>query len=186
MHVKSLIEYVYAGRKRKNGEPVTAHLYGVRNILVEEGIHEESMLDTALLHDILEDTDLTLDYLALKFGDKTAKLVDLLSKDPAWNTSYCRMKSSMDEIELSWIDYPEAVTIKMADRLHNLYTIDGFKPEKQREYIQETEEVLFPIFERIYEQNNLGRLKKVIYNLLQRLRKEIQLIDERLSQTKAV
>ena len=180
MVIKQFVEQIYEGRKRKNGEPVTAHLYGVMNILAAEGVTEQTILNASLLHDILEDTDLTLDYLSLRFGEKTAKLIDLLSKNPCWNTSYCKMKSSMDEIEVSWLDYPEAMAIKMADRLHNLYTIDGFKKEKQQEYLEETIELLIPVFERTLKKNNLGYLKSVIFNLLKKLRDESLTIYQRL------
>jgi GTP pyrophosphokinase len=180
MVIKRFVEQIYAGRKRKNGEPVTAHLFGVREILVAEGVTEHTLLEAALLHDILEDTDLTPEYLALRFGEKTAKLIDMLSKNPCWNTSYCKMKSSMDEIEVSWLDYPEAMAIKMADRLHNLYTIDGFKKEKQQEYLEETIELLIPVFERTLKKNNLGYLKNVIFSLLKKLRDESLAIYQRL------
>jgi len=118
--------------------------------------------------------------LALKFGDKIGKLVEILSKNSDWNTSYCKMKSSMDEIEGSWEDYPEAVVIKMADRLHNLYTIDGFNTAKQEEYIQETEELLIPVFERIYESKNFSHFKTVIEKLLAKLKAEVAHIQKSL------
>jgi hypothetical protein len=182
----NFIEHVYAGRTRKNGKPVTTHLYGVRDILIEAGIRDESVLNAALLHDILEDTDLDLEILAVKFGEKTANLVKLLSKNPFWKTSFCRMKSFMDELEIYCVDYPEALLIKLADRLHNLYTIDGFKLDKQRDYVRETMEILMPVFYRTVRNNNLGEYKKATMEILSMIRHEIESINEKLEGLKAV
>jgi len=147
MNVHALINLLHQGQKRKTGEPYTSHLYAVRDILIEEGIRDKTILESALLHDTLEDSDITNEYLALWFGSKVAGIVDVVSKSPAWHTSYCRMKSNLNEMQLAWIQYPEAILIKMADRLHNLRTIQGFSQEKQQAYLRETKEHLLPLFQ---------------------------------------
>ncbi len=147
--IEPLIDYLYKGRKRKNGEPYARHSYAVRDILAEQGVNDPTVLAAALLHDVLEDTYISREYLVLRFGRKIARIVHLLSKNPAWHTGYCRMKSNIDEMELLWRRYPETVLIKIADRLHNIRTIKGFSAAKQQEYLAETEHMLLPFFRRI-------------------------------------
>jgi GTP pyrophosphokinase len=171
MKIEDFLDFFYGGKKRKNGEPAVSHCYEVRKILKEAGIKEESILNAAMLHDVIEDYFLNSEYLSLKFGEKVAKLVDILSKNPAWNTSYCKMKSSMDEVEGSWADYPEAVVIKMADRLHNLRTAEGLKPKKRIEYLEETDEILVPLFECIIRDNPSSHYRPAMKKLLIKIRR---------------
>ncbi|MDP2691159.1 MAG: HD domain-containing protein [bacterium] len=172
MNIRAFLEHVYEGKKRKTGAKASSHPIAVRKILVDEGIKEEAILNAALLHDVLEDTSITKEYLRLRFGDKVAELVDLVSKLSSWNTSYCKMKGSLDDMEQAWSVHPESVLIKMADRLHNLQTIHGFSPEKQNEYIDETNDMLLPLFERIIKNNRLSYLQKSLLSLYDRLEKE--------------
>lgn len=167
------MDFFYGGKKRKNGEPAVSHCYEVRKILKEVGIKEESILNAAMLHDVIEDYFLNSEYLSLKFGEKIAKLVEILSKNPAWNTSYCKMKSSMDEVEGSWADYPEAVVIKMADRLHNLRTAEGLKPKKRVEYQKETDEILIPLFECIIRDNSSSHYRPAMKKLLTKIKRAV-------------
>lgn len=180
MDIEAFIEHIYKGKKRKTGENSTSHMYATRDILKSVGVKEETILNAALLHDIIEDTTISREYLILKFGSNMVKLLDLLSKDEMWHTSYCRIKGSLDEMEASWVNYPEAILIKMADRLHNLQTIEGFRTEKQERYINETEELLIPLFEKILNKNNLGYYKESISKLLERLHEEVKKIKKRL------
>lgn len=183
MRVNLFLEYVFAGKKRKTGDPYVAHPYAVRDILEQVGVREQSILVAALLHDVLEDTNISKEYLALRYGRKIAEIVDILSKVTSWQTSYCRTKSNVDRIETLWVSHPEAVMIKMADRIHNLQTIEGFKLEKQKTYIAETKEDLLPLFYEVLARNHLGLLKRHIEKLLRRLNQEIETIEKRLSLT---
>lgn len=169
MNIELFLDRLYQQKRRKTGEPAVNHLYAVRQLLVEQGVDDDEVLTAALLHDVLEDTDLSRDYLSLRFGDRVAHIVNLLSKKEMWNTSYCRMKSAMDEMEAEWTEYPEAIVIKMADRLHNLMTIHGFDAEKQKEYLAETEETLMPVFELILEKVPLERYRIPVSNLYEQL-----------------
>jgi GTP diphosphokinase / guanosine-3',5'-bis(diphosphate) 3'-diphosphatase len=169
MDISHFLDFLYAGKKRKNGEPAVSHFFAVRDILKAEGVREEYILNAALLHDVMEDHNLSLEYLVLKFGEKVAKLVEILSKNPGWNTSYVKMKSSMDEVESSWADYPEAVMIKMADRLHNLRTAEGLPAERRLDYVEETYEILIPLFETILKTNKLGYYRQVMKSLLAKI-----------------
>jgi len=169
MSIECLIEVIHQGQKRKTGEPYTSHLYATRDILKDVGITNKIILTTALLHDSLEDTYLTKRYLEIHFGQRVADIVDFVSKKTFWKTKYCKMKGSMYEIETNWNSYPEAMLVKMADRIHNLKTLSGFTPEKQKIYIKQTKEILLPLFEKIIDRNNYGDIQKPLKKLIQKI-----------------
>lgn len=180
MRIEQFMEHVFSGKIRKTGDSYTSHPYAVRDLLIKQGVTEQSILDAAVLHDVIEDSHITKDYLSLRFGAKVAEIVSILSKSTAWLTSYCKMKSNLDQMENQWVQYPEAILIKMADRLHNLQTINGFKPEKQKEYLKETTEMLMPLFSSIIRQNNLSSLDKPFKGLYSELEKEITIAQHNL------
>jgi hypothetical protein len=169
MNINTFIEQIHHGQKRKTGEPYTDHLHSVKSILEQQGISDETILHAALLHDSLEDGNVTKNFLAASFGKKVAEIVDVLSKKDFWHTSYCKMKSNLDEMENTREEYPEAVLIKMADRIHNLQTLHGFSPKKQQEYLEETQELLIPAFENVLRKNQESRWQKPMQNLLQQI-----------------
>lgn len=180
MDISHFLEFVYEGKKRKTGEKATSHFYEVQKLLKNVGVTDKEILDAALLHDILEDTNLNKNYLALKFGERVMQIVYILSKEAIWNTSYCKMKSNIDAMENTWADYPEAVLIKMADRLHNLQTIDGFRIPKQHEYIEETYEILIPMFDNAIKKGHVGYLKPMMQKILKDLKQEAAKIQKKL------
>ena len=173
------IGIVHKGQKRKTSEDFTDHLQAVRKLVSEAGIRDQYILDAALLHDTLEDGNITKEYLALRFGGKIAEIVDTLSKDDIWLTDYTKMKSNLDALELAWMRYPEATLIKIADRIHNLRTIHGFSPKKQLEYLHETTAYLLPLFQRILQQVNLGKLRHPVEHLVNTLEQDIKMIKNR-------
>jgi len=154
MKAEVLLQHLFGDKVRKTGDPYMSHPYAVKQILKDNGINDKNLLDAALLHDVIEDSHITSDYLKIRFGAKVSKIVDILSKKSVWTNSYCKMKSNLDQMSNEWVEHPEAILIKMADRLHNLQTIEGFKLEKQKEYIKETKDLLLPLFKSIIRQNN--------------------------------
>ena len=182
MNIKALIEHIHRKQKRKTGEPYTSHLYAVREILQNEGITNQTTLNAALLHDSIEDCpNVTREYLATIFGKRLAEIVAIISKNQSWNTRHCQNKNYVDTMEASWPEYPEVVLIKMADRLHNLRTIEGFNSRKQYKYLKETKELLLPMFLRIIAINNSGDLKKYMESLHEKIICEVENIELRLS-----
>ena len=181
MNTSHLVAVLYDGKKRKTGEPAVTHLYAVRDILSAHGINDQTILDAALLHDVLEDTSLSEDYLELRFGAKVISIIRILSKNAQFHTPFVKMKSTLDEIESVLRIHPEALVIKMADRLHNLRTLHGFDQEKQHEYLEETHTLLLPLFQRIVESNHLGSLHETSVALLKELAEELQLQEQKLS-----
>ncbi len=180
MNIEAFLEHIYKGQKRKTGENYTSHLYATKKILEEAGVTDETILKAALLHDIIEDTQISKEYLILKFGASVVRILELLSKEDMWHTSYCRAKANLDAMEASWVNYPEAILIKMADRLHNLQTIEGFGLKKQGSYLAESKNLLLPLFKGVLVRNNLGYLRNPIIKLLDRLECEIMEIEKRL------
>jgi len=138
-------EGVHRGQKRKTGHPFITHPLGVANILYEAD-GTEDMICVALLHDVVEDADISIRDLTDLFGKRIAKLVELLSKEKCWRTSYCRVKSNLNEIKDVWEEYPEAIVVKMADRLHNIQTLGGFSSSQKNRNILWKQKKFFFLF----------------------------------------
>lgn len=186
LNIEAFIELVHRGQKRLTGEKYTYHLYAVRDILKEEGVTSPIVLHAALLHDVLEDTDVTREYLELWFGERVASIVFFLSKSEKvfWNTNYCRLQSHLNLLEECLRDYPEAILIKMADKLHNLRTIHGFRREKQLRYLDDVKNVFIPLFKKAKDQNIFIQFTDVVESLLKKLRDEVLLIEKELNGTR--
>ena len=174
MAIEALIHILHKNQKRKSGDDYVTHPLAVRNILVKVGVSNDIILNAALVHDVLEDSTISKDYLVHKCGSKVANIVDILTKKSIWKTSYAKMNSSLSEIGQHWIDYPEATVIKMADRLHNLQTVQAFSLRKQQEYIAETQNLLLPLFRKILKKKGLGELENPISKLLRKIENEVQ------------
>ena len=181
MNIEALVEHIHRRQKRKTGEPYTSHLYAVRDILVEAGVRDKKIIAAALLHDSLEDTDISKEYLQFRFGDKVTKIVDLVSKKAFWNTKFCKMKSKMDEMEQMCQEYPEAVLIKMADRIHNLETLHVFPLAKQRAKMKETNDLLIPLFHKIVKQERWQHLSPIFQILYSKISLTVKIQEHRLS-----
>lgn len=183
MNAARFAEIIHKGQKRRTGDAYVSHLYAVRNHLIDAGITEPQILDAALLHDCLEDGDISKEYLSFRFGQSIADIVDALSKETAWHTNYCRMKSNLEALERAWVPYPEAIVIKIADRLHNLQTLDGFSLQKRAEYLQETTHELVPLFRKVLLTGAASKYSRPIQSLLDSLENEICNSIRRLPKT---
>jgi GTP diphosphokinase / guanosine-3',5'-bis(diphosphate) 3'-diphosphatase len=145
-----LAQELHAGQQRATGDPYIVHPLIVTEILAGYGM-DSATLQAALLHDTVEDTPATLDAIAAEFGDEVASLIDGVTK--------------LDRIEFSSREEAQAATIrkmviamardvrvlliKLADRLHNIRTIDPLPPEKQRRIAEETLEIYAPLAHRL-------------------------------------
>ncbi len=169
-----LSKELHQHQKRKTGDPYIMHPSAVAKILYDVG-GTEDMLCAGLLHDTLEDTDAEREHLEQLFGIRMAKIVELLSKEKSWQTKYCRMKSNLDEMESVWHEYPEAIIVKMADRLHNIQTLNGFiSLEKKQACLIETKELLLPLFKQTLERGNFKPYFPIIRKLLKRLSTKVE------------
>ncbi len=136
--------------RRKSGEPYIFHPIAVAMICVEEiGLGVRSTI-CGLLHDTVEDTDITLDDIKGEFGNEIAKIVDGLTKiSTVMDTNSSQQAENFKKILLTLTDDPRVILIKLADRLHNMRTLDSMKQEKQLKIASETIWVYAPLAHRM-------------------------------------
>jgi GTP pyrophosphokinase len=136
--------------RRKSGEPYILHPLAVSRICVEEiGLGVRSTI-CALLHDTVEDTDVTLDDIEREFGSEIARIIDGLTKiSNVVDANSTQQAENFKKILLTLTDDPRVILIKLADRLHNMRTLDSMKPEKQLKVSSETVYVYAPLAHRM-------------------------------------
>src|SRR6187200_1237630 len=136
--------------RRKSGEPYILHPLAVARICVEEiGLGVRSTI-RALLHDTVEDTDITLEDVQREFGSEIAKIVDGLTKiSNVIDVNASQQAENFRKILLTLTDDPRVILIKLADRLHNMRTLDSMKREKQLKIASETVYVYAPLAHRM-------------------------------------
>ena len=136
--------------RRKSGEPYILHPLAVAMICVEEiGLGVRSTI-CSLLHDTVEDTDITLDDVERVFGAEIARIVDGLTKiSTIIDASLSQQAENFKKILLTLTDDPRVILIKLSDRLHNMRTLDSMKREKQLKISSETVYVYAPLSHRM-------------------------------------
>ena len=151
--VKKAFEYCvlkHEGQKRCSSEPYYTHPFNVALIIVSLGMDSKS-IEAALLHDVVEDTDATLDDIKREFGEEVALLVDGVTKIGRLNfsTKEQQQAESLRKMLIAMGQDIRVIIIKLADRLHNMRTIDAMPPQKQRDKSVETLEIYAPIAHRL-------------------------------------
>jgi GTP pyrophosphokinase len=136
--------------RRKSGEPYILHPIAVAKICVEEiGLGVRSTL-CALLHDTVEDTDITLEDIRLEFGEEISRIVDGLTKiSNVIDVNASQQAENFKKILLTLTDDPRVILIKLSDRLHNMRTLDVMKREKQLKIASETIFIYAPLAHRM-------------------------------------
>jgi GTP diphosphokinase / guanosine-3',5'-bis(diphosphate) 3'-diphosphatase len=136
--------------RRKSGEPYILHPIAVAKICVEEiGLGVRSTI-CSLLHDTVEDTDISLDDIQKEFGSEIGKIVDGLTKiSNVIDVNASQQAENFRKILLTLTDDPRVILIKLADRLHNMRTMDSMKQEKQLKISSETVYVYAPLAHRM-------------------------------------
>ncbi len=140
----------HEGQKRISGEDYYYHPFNVAKIVVSLGMDSESIA-ASLLHDVVEDTDISIEYIKSIFGDEVALLVDGVTKIGKLNFSSKEQQQaeSLRKMLIAMGKDIRVIIIKLADRLHNMRTIDAMRPQKQRDVSVETLEVYAPIAHRL-------------------------------------
>ncbi len=151
--VRSAFELAVEAHKtmrRKSGEPYILHPLAVAMICVEEiGLGVRSTI-CALMHDTVEDTDVTLEDVQREFGGEIAKIVDGLTKiSTVLDTNSSKQAENFKKILLTLTDDPRVILIKLADRLHNMRTLDSVKRENQLKISSETVYIYAPLAHRM-------------------------------------
>ena len=136
--------------RRKSGEPYIFHPLAVAMICVEEiGLGVRSTI-CALLHDTVEDTDVTLEDIQTEFGLEISKIIDGLTKiSTVVDNNTSQQAENFKKILLTLTHDPRVILIKLADRLHNMRTLDSMKQEKQLKVSSETVYVFAPLAHRM-------------------------------------
>src|ERR1700759_5489187 len=141
-HVRDAFEMAaeaHRTMRRKSGEPYILHPLAVAQICVEEiGLGVRSTI-CSLLHDTVECTDISLDDVQREFGNEIAKIVDGLTKiSNVIDVNASQQAENFRKILLTLTDDPRVILIKLADRLHNMRTLESMKREKQLKISSET------------------------------------------------
>lgn len=146
----NLAKEAHEGQFRDSGEPYILHPVSVAEILVNLGMDTESIV-AALLHDVVEDTEVTLEEVEKEFSKTIAMLVDGVTKlgRIPFSSKEERQAENIRKMLLAMSEDVRVIIIKLCDRLHNLRTLSVRNPQKQRETAKETMEVYSPIAHRL-------------------------------------
>ena len=153
----------HKGMRRHSGEPYILHPLAVARIVVKEIGLGSTSICAALLHDVVEDTDFTVDDIRNHFGDKIAKIVEGLTKisGGVFGEKASTQAENFRKLLLTMSDDIRVILIKIADRLHNMRTLDSLPPAKQYKIAGETQYIYAPLAHRL----GLFRIKTELENL---------------------
>ena len=170
------------GVRRRSGEPYIIHPISVAQIVVQEiGLGYKSIV-AALVHDVVEDTEYTIEDIERLFGAKVASLVDGLTKiKSAIDSKTSGQAENFKRILLTLNDDVRVILIKLADRLHNMRTLDFMPDHKKSKVISETMYIFIPLAHRL----GLYSIKSELENiwLFHTLPSQYEFIQSRIAQT---
>ncbi|MFE4372420.1 RelA/SpoT family protein [Streptomyces sp. NPDC056835] len=160
-----LAEASHRGQFRKSGEPYITHPLAVTLILAELGA-ETTTLTASLLHDTVEDTEVTLDQVRAEFGDEVCYLVDGVTKLEKVDYGAAAEPETFRKMLVATGNDVRVMSIKLADRLHNMRTLGVMRPEKQARIAKVTRDVLIPLAERLGVQALKTELEDLVFAIL--------------------
>ena len=162
-----LSDAAHAGQFRVSGEPYIFHPLAVAEILAEWHLDSQALM-AALLHDVVEDTAITKQEIAEKFGKAVAELVDGLSKldKIEFQTEVHAQAENFRKMLLAMARDVRVILIKLADRLHNMRTLGAMPPEKRQRIARETLEIYAPIANRLGLNSVYGELEDLSFRHL--------------------
>ncbi|HHZ20258.1 MAG TPA: bifunctional (p)ppGpp synthetase/guanosine-3',5'-bis(diphosphate) 3'-pyrophosphohydrolase [Firmicutes bacterium] len=148
--VYAYAEAVHAGQKRDSGEDYIQHPLNVAAILVDMDMDATS-IQAALLHDVVEDTGVTIDEIGELFGDKVKELVDGVTKLSrlSFQSKQEQQMENLRKMFLAMAHDLRVILIKLADRLHNMRTLKHLQEDKQRAIAKETLDIYAPLTHRL-------------------------------------
>jgi len=143
-------DQAHQGQMRRSGEPYITHPVSVALILASLHLDTPTII-AALLHDVVEDTGITKEDVGEKFGPQVAELVDGLSKldKIEFQSATEAQAENFRKMLLAMSQDVRVILVKLADRLHNMQTLDVMKPDKRRRIARETLEIYAPIANRL-------------------------------------
>ncbi|MBY4675517.1 bifunctional GTP diphosphokinase/guanosine-3',5'-bis pyrophosphate 3'-pyrophosphohydrolase [Marinobacterium arenosum] len=143
-------EQAHDGQRRKSGEPYVTHPLSVASILAQMHMDHQSLM-AAMLHDVIEDTEINYEGVSSQFGDTVADIVDGVSKlaHLDFETKAEAQASNFQKMVLAMAEDIRVILVKLADRMHNMRTLGAMPPEKQRRIARETLDIYAPIAARL-------------------------------------
>ncbi|NUP43158.1 MAG: bifunctional (p)ppGpp synthetase/guanosine-3',5'-bis(diphosphate) 3'-pyrophosphohydrolase [Streptomyces sp.] len=160
-----LAESSHRGQMRKSGEPYITHPLAVTLILAELGA-ETTTLTASLLHDTVEDTEVTLDQVHAEFGAEVTHLVDGVTKLEKVDYGAAAEPETFRKMLVATGSDVRVMAIKLADRLHNVRTLGVMRPDKQARIAKVTRDVLIPLAERLGVQALKTELEDRVFAIL--------------------
>jgi GTP diphosphokinase / guanosine-3',5'-bis(diphosphate) 3'-diphosphatase len=160
-------EHAHRGQNRKSGEPYITHPVAVARILAEMHLDAETLM-AGILHDTIEDTKVTKDVLVAEFGETVADLVDGVTKldKVQFASREAATAESFRKMLLAMARDLRVILIKLADRLHNMRTLDSMSDEGRRRVARETLDVYAPIAQRLGMNKLKSELQELGFNAL--------------------
>ena len=190
----ALAERAHCAQTRASGEPYLYHCLAVAGILAELRM-DPPVIAAALLHDVAEDTGVTLEEIRREFGEEVARLVDGVTKlkyidrlraqpedgEARRTTRDEQSAENIRKIFFAMVEDPRVVLIKLADRLHNMRTLGALPPEKQKRIARETLEIYAPLANRLGIWQLKWELEDLAFRYLEpeKYREIARAIDER-------
>lgn len=143
-------EEAHKNQTRSSGEPYISHPVAVASVLADFHLDPETIM-AALLHDVMEDTVIDKALLAEKFGQSVAELIDGVSKltQIQFETKAEAQAENFRKMILAMAKDVRVILVKLADRLHNMRTLESLRPEKRRRIAQETLDIYTPLANRL-------------------------------------
>ena len=140
----------HAGQSRASGEPYLVHPLEVANLLADMKL-DSVAIAAGLLHDSVEDTSVTIEEIKEKFGDQVAHIVEGVTKISKidFASKEEQQAENVRKMMLAMVDDIRVVLIKLADRLHNMRTLEHLSPERQKKIAQETLDIYAPLAHRL-------------------------------------
>ena len=155
-HAFNFAYALHEGQYRKSGEPYIAHPIAVAGLLYDLG-GDSVTIAAGFLHDVVEDTEVTPEEIEERFGSQVRQLVEGVTKLSSFNFSSKteRQAENFRRMFLAMAEDIRVIVVKLADRLHNMRTLEYLKPEKQQRIAQETRDIFAPLANRL----GIGRFK---------------------------